>query len=49
MRCIGEMVRKLCARLEVVGLNSHDRAHTFTHEKFALLMTCFVIFIFHFS
>jgi len=35
MWCVGGMVRKLRARLEVVGLNPRDRARAFTREKFA--------------
>ena len=33
--CIGEMVRKLCMRLDVMGSNPRDRARAFT-----LRMTC---------
>jgi hypothetical protein len=31
------MVRKLHARLEIVGSNSYDRARTFTCENFIIL------------
>ena len=40
--CIGEIVRKQRARLEIMGSNPRDRARAFTREKLAWLATIHV-------
>jgi hypothetical protein len=40
MCCVGEMVRKLRARMEVTSSNPRTRAHVYFAWKFACLVTC---------